>query len=279
MPGYFSSTIDYNELLGSSEHEVSNDKPTSRRKFLVGWNDAIKFAEELTGRIKVSSGWVLVYPPKFDPQRAGLVCTKCRVSGLGACSTDASGLIAYHMGRVEADFELVETTNEKDKNKPTPDSITIVTEKSTGNVQAITVPGDKLKWKGGSRDGKPVGDDAVAAILVPGKSISYDIQYWFNPPQDLLDESYGKLNSGAVTILGKTYKKETLMLMSVSLQRQYTTDGISAWQASIAMNWRKQTWQTLYSPDDQKWLRVQSSSGKPPCETTSFEQLFPRGFI
>lgn len=277
---HFSDSIAYAELKGSSEHDVSVESPKSKRVFLVDWDVAIRFATELTGQNKfMQSGLTFFFTPKSDPERPNLVCKSCRISGMGVIGTSSYGTIDYQKARVEASFEPRPFTN-KEENEGNNDaqSITFVTEKWAGNLEVITVPGDRLQWKTGTDIGKPVGEEAAAIIYVPGLTYTLDIQYWFNPPLDDLIAAQGKVNNAAFRVFDATFPTKTLMFMNPTAQRQFTNEGAQAHQVTLSFQYKPEGWMKLYCPVDQEFVEVETADNKSPYKTTNFGNLLPSGF-
>ena len=215
-------TVSYTELDGSPIEYVSNEQIVVERKLKCAWGDRLTLAKELVGH---RFGGVLYLPHEYWP--AGnenlrfCFCKSCHIEVLGA----------YQNAKLTAVYETQAFTARQD---------TYVSERIEVASDFLTLGEKDLVWADGGAD--------VTGTEVPSKlermtEWVYTIHKALFVPTKVYT-LVGGINKKDVysPSLGVTFDKETLLYVGPSLQREWTSDGISAWTITLRFMHRSQSW-------------------------------------
>lgn len=263
--------IPYTEFRTSGNF-VKGETNETTRIYISDWDVALPLAQALVGRHVDSGGVQSFQPPQRDPNQTFLRALSVQVEGLGMIGQDALGAIAYDKARLTVTF------GQKENDQTDDGDVTFLTERRSPASKAITIPEEFLIYAEGVNNGDVIGDGAVNVIKKPLKILTYDIAFWFNAPT-FLEQFEGDTNDAAITILDTTWPKETLRFDYSARTRQFTSDGLEAWQVTLQLTFNKEGWNTVFSPDDGRFVKYEVKTGDKVHKLTNFIQLFPVGLV
>jgi hypothetical protein len=265
------SGIPYREFLGSDEYETGTTERTTRM-YITQWDDGFELAKRLVGRV-VAAGLSLVWElPQRDPKRDWLYAQSVRGEGLGAPSQDpTTGAIRYDAALLTVEFG-------QRPNDQTDSGVTFVTERRSSSSKTITIPEEKVVWGEGADVGKPIGDDARAEFKIPLTVLTVDVHWWVSAPTDLTFENLmSDVNEFNFQILQTVFPPGTLRFDFANRRRQFTSEGISAWQVTFQFTFNRFLWNKKFNPNTDIFELVETAGGTKIHRETDFGIFFPLG--
>lgn len=271
----------YKELRGSGNFGTDSDAEQQRteRIYLADWSVAYDLAQALVGLQTNSGGGLQTFkPPQQDPERSWLFARTVQVEGLSLLGQDGvTGAITYKKARLTVSFE----TRTNDQQDPDKDVITFMTESKEASAEALTIPEDKLIWgPNAPKAGKVIGDDAVNFVRNPTTKLSLNISFWFDAPLDLtFEDAQSSVNRDDIQILQTLYPKGKLKFGFGRRTRQFTTQGVEAWQVNLTMTYRRNEWNKTFDPDSGQFEEYETAAGTVIHPEIDFRRLFPVGLV
>lgn len=270
--------IRFHELVGSGERDFGDSQRTVRR-YLVDYDDADKFAQELTGHTRQVGSVISRYTtPAQDPERPWLYCKTARISGYGdGTSQNVLGAIKYTKAQVTATFQTLDRDEQQN-----PQSQTFITESIDSSLEVITLTNDdsQLYWKGDQ--GRPLSEDARLGMPQAQLAFLFTIHNYIGAPVDSTDpddnpylKHLNKINRSRFRALHTSFKEETFLYMGYSAERSFTSEGVSAWTLQVHGLVKPDGWNKFLNPETLEYEEVKTKDGKKPYKEANLDDLLP----
>ena len=286
--------IPFDELEGSPDVEFNDRGITATRRFVVAWDQAYDFVQELSGA-RVDVGGQIVFSG-FVPFPGGrwptLVCEGARVQPFDPTKPDGSQVATltnatnrYDNGAlVTAIYRTLKfDAGSRPPNPPSVPGETFLTYDVSFGTQFMATPSQVWVWE----SGEPIDSDMRIAVLQP--SITHHLT-WHRVkrvPYAKISELIGGVNQN--TFLGKG--AETLLFSGARVRSEFRVSEESA-LARIEYNFQERNNGTAVTPYGwnyfyrdravigthwQKVKAAQSPQENPYAKKVDFSQLFQYG--
>lgn len=279
-------TVDYQELQGSYASNIGREDSSAARSVIVAWEDKEQFISEVLGNSTLTGTTQEYIPPSVHPDYSYLFAVHTSCQGLGIRGLDERGIIKYEKAEITVTYGIIRDPAGGGGDSERDRSVFISESRTTGfehwpikskNFYWLNAPVtfyDLLRTGGRIPDNhvhgpgrvrahninasdinfdEPVGEEVKARIVVPRMEISIDIHWWFNYPDDdfKICQLLGTVNDDYYRPLLTTYPPQTLLLGGIDRKRQYTSQGITAWQISYKFLLNVNGWNTSYR--EERW--------------------------
>lgn len=286
--------IAFDELEGSPEIDFHDRGIVATRRFVVAWDAAYAFVQELSGvHLEVGGQVVFTGFVPFPGDRwPTLVCEAARVQPLDPTKPDGANLLSltnatnrYENGAlVTATYRTLHfDAGSRPPNPPPVPSETFLTYEVSFGTQFLATPSQTWIWE----SGEPVGSETNIAVLQP--SIAHHLT-WHRVrrvPYATISELMGGVNQGP--FLGKG--AETLLLSGARIRTEFHVAEETA-LARVEYSFQERNNGTLAAPygwnhfhrpktvGGTHWQKVkaaQSPQDSPYAKKVDFSPLFQYG--
>lgn len=276
--------VPYTEMLGSGNASYDDQGGQATLILLCDYDRADELCQYLMGWTQqIGLGLIVRHPPCRHPKRAYLYCRSARYDGMGVPNDgvlidSSTGLAKYHTARVTAEFRPLD--RDEDDQQGTQDQV-FMTESREFTATMQTVDGRFFNWNDSDLvdNGKSINksNPIPFGIRIPEMMVNLDVENWATAPvsNSIFENAVGKVNDNDIRFLWTKWPKQTLLFEGASMNRQWTSQGISAWKVSLRFRFRRSTWQKLLSPQTLRFHAVQNGNGDKMFEEYDFKKLIP----
>lgn len=266
-------TVPYVEMPGSGSNEFTSEGGTATRVFLCDYAQADQLCAELLGfPSQAGTEHQRRRQPERHPTRTHLYCRTCQYEGFGSPGREADGDITYTKAKVTAVYRPLDWS---DADSAIPPTGTYMTERREFDREFESAPTSDLRWREGQDSGNSVGNVELLR-RVPLLVVRIDVFGWLAAPIEtgVFERTIGKVNDRDFRPLRTTWPAESLLYDGAWYDRQYTSDGQSAWRVALQFRFRNSGWNRRPHKSMQ-YFNVSASNGKTPYEPADFSSLLP----
>lgn len=307
----FRTSIEYQELEHSMPYNLGRNDASAQRMVIVDWTDAFQFCKDIRGGVTITGQTQDYTPPDTFPDYPYLFVLNVAVEGLGNRGLDSRGIITFEKAKITISYGIIRDPSSGDSQRA---NVVFITETRSFSVEhqqlksknlyflktPVTyldllntggrIPDNRSRGTGRVRAhniratdinfNDPIGDDTKARIVIPRMELNIDIHWWNNYPDDDFHLMWylGRVNRDYYRPLLTTYPPQTLLFAACNRQRQYTSEGVGAWQLSFKFLINVDGWNTTYR--EQKWKIKTDTNifGGEVTKTKVIDKEWPPGF-
>lgn len=232
----YQTPVPFDILVASGSPEVFSYSDAQANQavidFVCVWTDRYTVNDYLLGT------GVYGQSPVRHPSRLDLFAKRTVLTGIGPRGFDGEQA-QYRYAKLNVTF--LQNPQGQIGN---PNTTGVISVESENTSEYMTVPGREVTWVD---DGLPLPDPA--SIYIPQRTHKITVHQWFSPPFSAMDSAQGKINSLAVSWVGRSIGAECLLFEGYQESYDIYVQGIASFKVGMTFKERPRSWNKLPKPN------------------------------